>query len=163
MTRPARIAWVLPVLLSLVAGSIAADQSSKAQDEDTIWKLEQSIYAGGSGHSNLTNYLGSMDPEYAGWPPQSAAPLGYAHIAEAARNSSGASVALTMKKDLIRVHREGNVALAFYTTHRTGRAGGAADDYFETLHVWIRGQDGTWKLFGAMVRSAPATRPQAKP
>jgi sterol desaturase/sphingolipid hydroxylase (fatty acid hydroxylase superfamily)/ketosteroid isomerase-like protein len=154
MTRKAIVGVAVPLLFVMVASSIAGDISPRAQDEATIWKLEQAIYAGGSGGSNLANYVAAMDPEYAGWPPQAASPLGYEHIVEAAKKSGNKGVELELRKDLVRVHREGNVALAYYTTHRTVRAGAAVDESFETLHVWIREADGQWKLFGAMVRPA---------
>jgi ketosteroid isomerase-like protein len=73
--------------------------------------------------------------------------------AAAAAARGGKPVELAMTRQLVRVHRDGDVALAFYTTHRTLRAGKPVDETFETLHVWIR-KDGAWKLFGAMVRPA---------
>lgn len=162
MNTKLRIVLGLPVLLILLGASGADDRSARAQDEEAIWKLEQSLYSGPTGRSNLASYLNAMDADYAGWPPQAAAPLGYEHIAQAAARATGrASVELKMHKDLVRVRREGTVALAFYTTRRTLRAGAAVDESFETLHVWIKGEDGAWKLFGAMVRPAPVR--DAKP
>mgnify|MGYP001019980027 CR=1 FL=1 len=125
MTRIGRLALALPLLVVTFGASLAADSSSHAQDEDAIWKLEQSIYAGRSG-GTLSSYLASTDPDYAGWPPQASAPMGYAQLAAQAEKARGLSgEELSMKKNLIRVHRDGNVALAYYTTHRTKRGGGA--------------------------------------
>lgn len=160
MPRPTRPATTLAAVLATAAfaGTDAGSTASQAQDLDAIWALEQSIYSGGSGGANLARYLDSMDPEYAGWPPQVDQPLGYSHMAEAAAAAKGrGGVELSMSRNLVRVHRDGDVALAFYTTHRTRRAGAAVDESFETLHVWIK-KEGSWKLFGAMVRETPPTR-----
>ncbi len=159
MNRIGRIALALPLLLATVAASVAGDTSKFAKDEDAIWQLEQSIYAGRSG-GNMSNYLNATDRDYAGWPPQAQAPMGYdALAAQAAKAGVLSGEELTMTKNLIRVHRDGNVALAYYTTHRTKRGGGAAvDERFETIHVWIREKDGSWKLLGGMARPVPANR-----
>lgn len=159
MSRIGRLALALPLLLATVAASVAGDTSKFAADEEAIWKLEQAIYAGRSG-GNMANYLDSTDPDYAGWPPQAAAPMGYAQLAaQAAKAGVLSGEELTMKKDLIRVHRNGNVALAFYSTHRTKRGGGGAvDERFETIHVWVKDGDGRWKLMGGMARPVPANR-----
>ena len=162
MLRHVRSTLALAALLALAATVVAGDSSPRAAEAARVWDLEQAMYAGGSGGANLARYLENLDPDYAGWPPQASAPVGRAHLAEAAAASSRNPVALSLREDLVRVHRDGNVALAYYTTHRSTRAGAAVDETFETLHVWVRDGAGDWKLFGAMVRPVAPRQNQSR-
>jgi ketosteroid isomerase-like protein len=158
MNRFGRAVLVLPLLLATFAASMAGDSSSRSQDEETIWKMEQEIYSGRSG-GTMAYYVSVADPDYAGWPPQMAAPMNYQQLAaQSAQSRSLSGEKLTLEKNLIRVHRDGNVAMAYYTTHRSRRGRGeAVDESFENIHVWVRAKDG-WKLMGGMSRPVPPNR-----
>ena len=156
--NPGRSTLRLGTLAALLLGCAtlgASASSGDASDEATIWQNEQAIYAGRSGGS-LSFYVEHADPDYAGWPPTVPAPMGYAELAASSKNMAGQSgETLTMEKKLIRIHRNGNIALAFYTTHRTHVAGGAAvDQNFENIHVWVKDPDG-WRILGGMARPVP--------
>jgi len=145
-------------LLVGVAGLSASATPPPMSDEEIIWQNEQTIYAGRA-DGNINFYVDHADPDYAGWPPQFAAPLNYdALVASAKRGAGQKGEALTLEKSLIKIHRNGNVALAFYKTHRTKRAGGVpVDEVFEDIHVWVKDPQG-WRLMGGMARPVPVNR-----
>ncbi|MFO1427348.1 MAG: DUF4440 domain-containing protein [Steroidobacteraceae bacterium] len=144
--------------LFAVSASRAGSGAARPGDEQVIWQYEQSIYAGRAGGST-TFYAEHAHPDYAGWPPQMPAPIDYAQIVAAAKpGTMPAGEKLTLQKDLIRVTRDGRVALSFYTTHRTARPGGAAvDEAYENIHVWVKVGD-DWRLVGGMSRPVPVQR-----
>ena len=79
-------------------------------------------------------------------------------VTQAAQAKGMKGEKLEMKKNLIRVHRDGHMAMAYFTTHRTQRAGGApVDESFENIHVWVRTREG-WRLMGGMARPVPKDR-----
>ena len=145
-------------LLVGFAGLSASAAAPTESDEDIIWHNEQAIYAGRA-EGNVDFYVEHADPDYAGWPPQFKAPLNYdALVASAKRGAGQKGEALVLEKSLIKIHRNGNVALAFYKTHRTKRAGGVpVDEVFEDIHVWVKDSDG-WRLMGGMARPVPVDR-----
>jgi hypothetical protein len=152
------------LLASLIGFTIlparAASTASPAamSDEDIIWHNEQAIYAGRA-EGSLDFYVDHADKDYAGWPPMASVPMDYDALAASARHAAGKKgEVLTLEKTLIRIHRNGKVALAYYKTHRTRRTGGApVDEVFEDIHVWVKDPEG-WRLMGGMARLVPPDR-----
>ena len=156
LTRP--IATAIFSLFVTGGVSFAAGLPDHAEDEATIWKLEQGIYAQ-RGEGKMSLYLSVADPNYAGWPPQVAAPMALAQLkGQESRAADNTGERIELQKQLIQFDSSGNTALAYYSSHRTRRGGGiAVDERWETIHVWVRSADG-WKLMGGMARPVPEDR-----
>jgi ketosteroid isomerase-like protein len=146
-------------LTLLSALCVASDGAgAPATDEEVIWKMELAIFAGRA-NGDLSFYVQNAHPDYTGWPPQLPAPIGFQALAESANRTAGrGGEQVNLTKNQIRIADQGRLALAFFTTHRTRRSGGAAvDESFENIHVWIK--DGTqWRIVGGMSRPVPPRR-----
>lgn len=141
------------VMSCSVPRAVAKLEATPTDDAAAVWSFEQEIYRK-RGEGDLTYYLSMADPDYTVWAPEWEKPNGYTELVEAVKTlqgtTSGEKIAPEMK--LVRVNEAGNVALVYYSTRRTAKAGGmAADDRFDTLHVWSKGKDG-WRLLGGMAR-----------
>jgi ketosteroid isomerase-like protein len=149
---------VASVTLLLNTRSLFAKVAATQSDEDIIWHNEQAIYAGRA-VGDLSFYVNHTDPDYAVWPPMVKTPMNRDELAASAKRAAGqGGEVLTLEKNQIRIHRNGNIALAYYTTHRTRRAGGGAvDESFENIHVWVKDPEG-WRVFGGMSRPVPQNR-----
>jgi len=148
----------LIVVAVLPARAAPTASATAMSDEDIIWHNEQSIYAGRA-EGSLDFYVDHADKDYAGWPPMASKPMDYDALAASAKRAAGQKgEVLTLEKTLIRIHRNGKVALAYYKTHRTRRTGGApVDEVFEDIHVWVKDPEG-WRLMGGMARPIPPDR-----
>ncbi|MEX2495089.1 MAG: hypothetical protein WD448_03315 [Woeseia sp.] len=118
--------------------------------EDIIWSHEIAIYEG-RGEGSLENYLRVAHEDFAGWPPHWSTPSDYNSMEaqnDAAQSLRGEKVDLLKKQIVV----TGDIALAYYSTHRTRLGGGeVVDQHFDVLHVWGV-YDGEWKLIGGMAR-----------
>lgn len=126
-----------------------------ATDEERIWRIEQEFYER-RGAGDLSYYASKADADYTVWAPGWDKPNDYqallGAVEEMGATTAGETISATPK--LVKIERSGQVALVYYSTHRTTRPGGeATDDRYDTLHVWIRRADG-WKLLGGMARTA---------
>lgn len=158
MKRTHKTGAVACAFLAVIAVSVYADTASRAADEAAIWKMEQAIYAQRS-EGKMSLYLDLADPDYVGWPPQVAAPMTYKQLkAQEARGADNAGERIELQKQRIQIHRDGHIALAYYSSHRTRRGGGReVDERWETIHVWVHMPSG-WKLMGGMARPVPDDR-----
>ncbi|MCC5868607.1 MAG: hypothetical protein JJU27_08840 [Gammaproteobacteria bacterium] len=120
---------------------------------DTLWEMEQHIYEGRS-RGDGSYYLSVTSPAYLGWPPQFREPADYETLRAGILRggmAAGEHIDLTLRGCSV----DDDVAVIFYSTHRTRAAGGApADDRFETIHIY-RERDGKWLMIGAMARPEP--------
>lgn len=120
---------------------------------DTLWEMEQHIYEGRS-RGDGSYYLSVTSPAYLGWPPQFREPADYETLRAGILRggmAAGEHIDLTLRGCSV----DDDVAVIFYSTHRTRAAGGApADDRFETIHIY-RERAGVWLMIGAMARPEP--------
>jgi ketosteroid isomerase-like protein len=160
--------WLLCALLIALPGSGAAPRAmaqtaaataleTPAQAQAEIWALEQAIYAGRA-NGDLTAYIDHTAPDYLSWPPTMKKPMRMDVLQHsAATMHPKAHEVLTMQFVDFSLH--GNVAVIYYTTHRTQRSDGtASDDHFETTHTWVR-ENGKWMVLAGMARPVPAPNP----
>ncbi len=132
----------------------APSETANAADMALLWQHEQDLYAK-RGQGDLTYYLSLADREYTVWAPGWEKPNGYAELVKAVADLKDVTrgEVITPELKLIKISRSGNVALVYYSTHRTQAPGGkAADERYDTLHVWIREPSG-WLLLGGMARA----------
>jgi hypothetical protein len=133
----------------------AADPAPAAQYEaakDTIWTLEQSIYAGRA-KGDISNYANNVAAGYLAWPPMAAQPMRSDKLRPVPPAQRQTQERLTMTFMDFTLH--GDTAIIYYKTHRTSLADGTpVDQWHETTHTWVL-EDGKWHVLGGMARAAP--------
>lgn len=150
-----RVLSVVVLGLILAQPCHAADNfivpPERAADAEEIWGQELRIYEMRAG-GDMGYYLSLANPGYMAWPAPADEPLSYTALSN--RIGDGQ---LMEAGELITVAKkglsfDGDTALAFFETHRTRRAGGAAvDERFENIHVWVK-REGDWRLIANMSR-----------
>jgi ketosteroid isomerase-like protein len=146
---------LLPAIAAMilsVAGPCAAQTpvlQDKGQVQKELWSKEQAIYAA-RGRGDLQVYYNGTSPEYLGWPPQVAAPIGREKLAPANPGVMGSHEKLEMKFTSLTL--SGDTALIYYKTHMTVQGDGTpTDKHYEVIHAWVR-EGGQWRLLGGMAR-----------
>lgn len=150
------ILLTLGVLLGMSSSAPMADQDAD-QVCALLWQMEERIYEGRA-RGDDSYYLSISSKAYIGWPPQFPDPVGYevlAGIQPGSTRPSGEQIDKTLRGCSV----DDDVALIFYSTHRTRAAGGEpVDQRFETIHVYVQ-RDDQWLLIGAMARAQPDRPP----
>jgi len=154
------IAGVLlfPALLCAAAAS-AQTAEEKKQSQDTIWTMEQSIYAGRA-KADMSNYQNNTAENYLSWPPQMAKPMGRSKIGNPAAKVAVGAGKEKLDMEFMDFTQQDNTAIIYYQTHRTMLMDGTpVDERFQVTHTWIR-VGGKWQVLGGMAR--PVTSPPAQ-
>ena len=146
--------------IAMILGSSGSLTATAADAEATcaaLWEIEQNIYQARA-RADGDYYLSIASPAYLGWPPQFNEPAGYDTLRagiERGTMQPGEKIDLTLRGCSV----DDDVAIIFYSTHRTRAGGGApADDRFETIHVYTQ-RNSDWVLIGAMARPEPERQP----
>ena len=135
---------------AMMAGGSAFAQTAEeiAEAKDTIWAMELSIYEGRQ-QGDMSNYANNVAEGYMAWPPVMAKPMRSDKLG--ARGLSNELIKLTFEDFTM----NGDVAVIYYSSHRTRRVDGtAADDRFDVTHTWVK-REGQWRVLGGMARSTP--------
>ena len=147
----------LPIILSalIFMGSTATLQAQTIAErtaaKDAIWAKELAIYKARA-ETGLDYYIANASPNYIGWPPGIPAPSPLSQLKE---NQNRITIPNAEKLALVfdDLAMHGNTAVIYYNTHRTMLPNGTAvDQRYHICHVWIKDEDGDWKLMGAMGR-----------
>jgi hypothetical protein len=151
-----RILLAIALVLGMSSSVVMAAQDAEEVCA-TLWEMEQRIYEGRA-RGDDSYYLSIASKAYMGWPPQFPGPATYetlAGIQPGSTRPSGEQIDKTLRGCTV----DDDVALLFYSTHRTRAAGGVpVDQRFETIHVFVRRAD-QWLLIGAMARPQPDRPP----
>jgi hypothetical protein len=146
---------LFPALLCAAAAS-AQTAEEKKQSQDTIWTMEQSIYAGRA-KADMSNYQNNTAENYLSWPPQLAKPMGRSKLKNPAPKVSGKE---KLDMEFMDFTQQDNTAIIYYQTHRTMLMDGTpVDERFQVTHTWIK-VDGKWQVLGGMAR--PVASPPAQ-
>lgn len=125
-------------------------ESEMSDEQRAVWEIEKAIFAGRA-KGDLTYYRDVAAKNYLGWPFGARQPFQKDVLERAA--SSGEFLpgeAISVVSNGISI--QSDVAISYFTTHRTRRPGGAAvDERYENIHVFVR-VDGAWRLIGSKSR-----------
>jgi hypothetical protein len=149
---------LFPALLCAATAS-AQTAEEKKQSQDTIWTMEQSIYAGRA-KADMSNYQNNTAENYLSWPPQVAKPMGNSKLKNTTTNVAVGSGKEKLDMEFMDFTQQDNTAIIYYQTHRTMLMDGTpVDQRFQVTHTWIK-VGGKWQVLGGMAR--PATSPPAQ-
>ena len=139
------------IFTGMTTMSHAQTQQEIDQAREIIWAKELGIYKARP-VTGLDYYIENASPNYVGWPPDIPSLM---PIAQTKINQTGIQIPnsekLEMFFDDFAMH--GYAAVIYYNTHRTVMPDGSpTDQRFHITHVWVKDDDGDWKLLGAMGR-----------
>lgn len=117
-----------------------------------IWEKELAINAARP-VTGPADYLESSSDRYVAW-PLTTPPVSIEQLRERSVNAKFPN------KERLELFfedfaLEGDTAIIYYSTHRTRLGDGTAvDQRYQVGHVWVRDEEGMWKMLGSMVRES---------
>jgi ketosteroid isomerase-like protein len=149
--RRLAIAVMLPVVMMIVAGPLAAQQSPQEKEvwslEDTYWQCVQA--------NDLERYAKLWSEDFLGWPYTNPEPAGKDEITGwiTAHTSKG-EVLKSFEVEPLKAHVTGKYATVTYRIHFiwADKSGAEKPGIFRIIHTWLR-EGRSWQIISGM--SAP--------
>jgi len=157
---------ILVVLILAVGITVAFSGNDKAakptQDEESVWKLEQSYWEYAKA-LDVSGYRSLWHKDFVGWPSTAPGPMGKDHIADWLEDDRVAKNTLQCYKlEHAGFTQVGDVAVVHYylTEHwvdKSGKTNNGQPRTIKVTHTWLR-TGGSWQIIGGMA-GVIATRP----